>query len=349
VRFGLLALKNVGRAFLQAVVDERNKVGAYRSFDDFLDRLSSADLNRRQIESLIKAGAFDTLGIYRTRLLAVCEQMLEKVQSRNRANLTGQLDMFSVAGTERPSIEYPELPEFGHRELLMQEKEAAGMYFSGHLLDGFSKALSAPDITEIRTLAPGKADEESEIPDRARVTVAGIITAIVGKTTKKEERMAFFTLEDRLGEIECIAFPKVLAEFGHALHADNVIKVEGTLSVREEENPKILVTRITELADNEHFTEPSQKEPALTAQKAQEKPAIAPERAKVLYLRVPKLDSEAWRRAKNLLEIFEGALPVSVYDAESKTYHKQSLGFDCTAYTVRELKKLLGEENVVLK
>ena len=348
VRFGLLALKNVGKAFLQAVVDERMRSGPYRSFDDFVDRLSTADLNRRQIESLIKAGAFDTLGVYRSRLLAVCDQMLDKVQSRNRSNLTGQLDMFSAAGAERPGIEYPELPEFSHRELLMQEKDAAGMYFSGHLLDGFSKALADPEITKIKTLLQTDADGESTLADRSRVCVAGIITSITAKTTRKEERMAFFTLEDHLGEIECIAFPKTLSEYGHLLRADNVIKVVGNLSIREEENPKILVSALTELADNQHFVE---KNPTPAQQKTEKKAptAVSPEQVKKIYLRVPALSSPEWQRAKNLLEIFEGSVPVSVYDAAQKTYHEQSLGFDCTAYTVGELQKLLGVENVVLR
>ncbi len=348
VRFGLLALKNVGKAFLQSVVDERARSGAYRSFDDFLDRLSTADLNRRQIESLIKAGAFDTLGIYRSRLLAVCEQMLEKVQSRNRSNLTGQLDMFSAAGAERPGIEYPDLPEFSHRELLMQEKDAAGMYFSGHLLDGFSKSLSDPDIIKIKTLLETDADGESMLADRSRVCVAGIITSITAKTTRKEERMAFFTLEDHLGEIECIAFPKTLAEYGHTLRADNVIKVVGNLSIREEESPKILVSAITELDDNQHFVE-KKLSPVQHRPENKSPTTVAVEQVKKIYLRVPNLTSSEWLKAKNLLEIFEGGVPVSVYDASQKTYHAQELGFDCTAYTIGELQKLLGVENVVLR
>ncbi len=347
VRFGLLALKNVGRAFLQSVVEERNRGGKYLSFDDFLDRLSAADLNRRQIESLIKAGAFDSLGVYRSRLLAVCDEMLEKVQSRNRTQLTGQLDMFSGSGTQRPTVGYPDLPEFGHRELLMQEKEAAGMYFSGHLLDGFSKALSAPNITEIKDLLKTDAEGEALFEDRARVTVAGIVTAIVGKTTKKDERMAFFTLEDRLGEIECIAFPKTLAQFAHVLRNDSVLRVEGTLSVREEEKPKILVAALEELADNEHYQAPAIRADAPPA--APKTVQSVPQNPRILYLRVPHLESEAWKRAKNMLEIFEGSLPVSVFDAETKTYHKQELGFDYTAYTLQELQKILGVENVVLK
>ena len=105
IRFGLLALKNIGRSFLENVVRERAQSGPYRSFDDFLDRMSNGDLNKRQVESLIKAGAFDTLGVFRSQLMAVYEPMIDRLQSKNRTNLTGQLDMFSMPGTERPEIE----------------------------------------------------------------------------------------------------------------------------------------------------------------------------------------------------------------------------------------------------
>ncbi|MBQ9778638.1 MAG: DNA polymerase III subunit alpha [Clostridia bacterium] len=354
IRFGLLALKNVGKAFLEAAVSERVRNGAYTSFDDFLERLCDADLNRRQIESLIKAGAFDTLGTARSRLLAVSEQILESLQSRNRANLTGQLDMFSTAGSARPALEYPNIPEFGLKELLAMEKEATGMYFSGHMLDGFSKALDDPDLTQIRDLLQTDADGEYAFADRARVSVAGIVTAITSKVTKKDERMAFFTLEDRYADIECIVFPKSLSEYGHLLRADSVLRVEGTLSLREDEKPKVLLSRVSELADNEHFQQQSStKRQTPPVQKPAEQaaaPGPSTQKApRILYLRVPDLKGEPYKRAKNLLEIFEGSLPVSIFDAASKSYHKLELGFDCTPYTLGELKKLLGEDNVVLK
>ena len=351
IRFGLLALKNVGRTFLENAVRERAQGGKYASFDDFLERMAGADLNRRQIEALIKAGAFDSLGVYRSRLLAVCDQLLERIQSRSRTELTGQLDIFSMGNVERPKIEYPQLPEFAVRELLLQEKEASGMYFSGHLLDGFSTALSAPGIMQIRDILQTDAKGELMMADRTRVSVAGIITGITRKTTKRDERMAFFTLEDRHAEIECILFPKTLQEHGHALREDCVLRVEGNLSVREEENPKILVSRLEELFDNETMKNHTQamQNTAQRTQAAQRSSGIAPQNAKILYLRVPDLACETFLRAKNLLEIFDGALPVSIFDASSKTYHKQALGFDCTAYTLGELQKILGTENVVLK
>ena len=343
IRFGLLALKNVGRSFLEAVVEERGRSGPFRSFDDFLERMAEHDLNKRQIESLIQAGAFDNLGVYRSRLMAVHGEMIDRLQSRNRSNLTGQLDIFSTPGAERPEIEYPQLPEYELHELLRQEKEAAGMYFSGHMLDGFSKALSDPAIREIRDLQKTDADGEYVVSDRERATVAGIVTAMTGKTTKKDERMAFFTLEDRYGEIECLAFPKILTQFAHVLHTDAVIRVEGNLSLREDENVKLLVSKIEPLPDDRSYAEPQ-------APKKQEKPRTASiEQAKILYLRVPSLHDPLWARARNILEIFEGSLPVSVYDAENASYQKQELGFDCTAVTLRELEERLGADNVVLK
>ncbi len=349
IRFGLLALKNVGRNFLESVIAERARSGPYRSFDDFLDRLSSSDLNKRQVESLIKAGAFDNLGVYRSQLMAVYESMIDRQQSKNRSNLTGQLDMFSLPGTERPEISYPNLPEFGHRELLMQEKEAAGMYFSGHLLDGFSNALAAPDISEIRDIAATDATGEHSLADRDRVVVAGIVSSLTMKTTRKEERMAFFTLEDRYGEIECLAFPKIYARFSHLIRLDAVLRVEGNISIREEEAPKLLISSLSELPDNNTQTVAAAGTVGRAEQGEKTRDRAAPEKAKILYLRVPSLDHPLWLRAKNILEIFEGSIPVSVFDASKSTYQRLDLGFDCTDYTLGVLAEILGADNVVTK
>ena len=351
IRFGLLALKNVGRNFLESAVRERAQSGPYRSFDDFLERLGGADLNRRQIEALIKAGAFDTLGVYRSRLLAVCDRLLEHVQSRNRSELTGQLDMFSTGNVQRPQIDYPVLPEFSLRELLMLEKEASGMYFSGHVLDGFSKALSSPGITQIRDVLQTNGEGEPMMADRSRLSLAGIVTAITRKMTKRNEQMAIFTIEDRFAEIECLIFQAALQEHGHALRADCVVRVDGTLSLREEETPKLMVSRITELYDNETLETKPQLAATMAVPVAKTAPQapVMPQNVKILYLRVPDLSCEKYLRAQNLLGIFDGTTPVSVYDASTKTYHKQEMGFDCTSYTLGELQKILGAENVVPK
>ena len=218
------------------------------------------------------------------------------------------------------------------------------MYFSGHMLDGYSKALSDPAITPIKEVCA--IDEEGEYlySDRATVTVAGVITAIKGKTTKNDERMAFFTLEDRDGEVECLAFPKVFARVAHLLSADAVIRVAGTLSIKEDERPTVLVSGVAPLSDD-HTAVAVQAET-----KRQAEPRMArPQNPKILYLRVPSLDAPACRKALNMVEIFDGTLPVSLYDASRSVYQKLDVGFDLTDFTLNELISILGKENVVLK
>ena len=335
IRFGLLALKNVGRQFLEAVVEERKFGGSYRSFDDFLDRMAPHDLNKRQIEALIKSGAFDTLGVYRSQLLAVYEQMIDQLQSKNRTNLTGQIDMFSTDLMAAPTVTYPDLPELDLRQLLMAEKEAAGMYFSGHVLDGFSAALSNPRYMPIEALLEAN-EEGGTLADKQNVTVAGIITALTTKSTKTNGQMSFFTVEDRMGEIECIAFPKIREKCIDQIQLDNVVAIEGQLSLREDENPKLLVSRITELAAN-------------GSNESQSTPSGELTRAKILYLRVPSLTDPLYHRVKKILSSTCGTLPVSIFDASTKTYHKQEVGILPNDRVLLDLRDCLGGENAVPK
>lgn len=334
IRFGLLALKNVGKQFLEMVVEERKLAGPYRSFDDFLDRMAAHDLNKRQIEALIKSGAFDSLGIYRSRLLAVYEQMIDQFQSKNRTNLTGQIDMFSTDLGMAPTVSYPELPELELRQLLAAEKEAAGMYFSGHVLDGFSEALSDPRYRSIETLLEEN-EEGDTLVDRQNVTVAGIITALTTKSTKTGDPMAFFTVEDRMGEIECIAFPKIREKFIDVILSDNVVAIDGQISLREDENPKIIVSRMTELPAN--------------GAKGVDAMGGRLSSARILYLRVPSLADPLCQKVRDLLSRFSGTLPVSVFDASTKTYHKQQTGILPSEKAFGALCALLGSENVVPK
>ena len=179
--------------------------------------------------------------------------------------------------------------------------------------------------------------------DRERVCVAGIITAVTTKTTRNDQRMAFFTLEDRLGEIECIVFPKVLDDVGHHVRTDAVVRVDGTLSLREDEQPKVLVEGLTELKEDGAAAPAVQKTPAARPTTGQNGPV------RIVYLRVPSLDDPKWHKAKNLLEIFDGECPVSVFAADRGAYFPQQTGFACSDFTLDQLRKLLGAENVVTK
>ena len=339
IRFGLLALKNIGKQFASQIISER-RTRRYSSFDDFVNRMSGRELNKRQVETLVKAGAFDSLGVARRRIMAVYEKIVDGVNQQGRSNLEGQLDMFSsvpeVANTFK--YEYPDVPEYSPRELLNFEKEVSGMFFSGHILDGYSKHIS--DISHVKILSL-QADEDGELPDDgSRVTVCGIIGNVTQKTTKNGDRMAFITVEDNSGEIECVVFPKVYEKVSHMLRIDNCISLNGNVQLREED-VKILASGISELVENAKYVPKNQSAPP-TQQSSQ-----GPQRVKKLFLRLPNLECEQAKKAKNLVEIFEGTTSVMLYNCETKQYVALSSGADISVFLISELKKLLGDENVV--
>ncbi len=361
IRFGLLALKNVGKQFLQCILEER-RTGPFTSFEDFVDRMPSGELNRRMVEALIKAGTFDSLGTYRSRLLAVYETMLDRAAEKGKNNLDGQLDMFSTPGLSqhRPKVSYPELPELGVREKLLMEKEASGMYFSGQMLDEYSRHVETCNVEQIADYV----GEDADVADKMRVRFAGVINAITPKVAKNGGRMAFFTIEDRLAEIECIAFSRQYEEYAHLIHPDSGVLVSGSLSVREDELPKLLIDRMEPLVENGRF-DPSihkSKEEPVPAKKSQ---ARAPEAArsapemqqqpasqealKRLFLRVPSSKDMLYYKALNMAELFEGPFPVYFFFAEEKRYDLSPVGTTLSDYVLAQFRELLGAENVILK
>ncbi len=382
IRFGMAALKNVGRQFIAAIIRERTRE-PFTSFENFVERMSeTTELNKRQVEAIIKAGGFDGLGAHRSQILASYESIIDNIQQKRRNNIMGQMDMFSMAGgADTPSFEYPNIPEFTMREKLMLEKDASGMYFSGHMIDNFESHVKSLSVTKITDII----SDDSTLRDGAKVKLAGIVTAVTFKTTRREERMAFFKLEDKLGEIECITFPKVYNNYSHEILLDNGVYIEGTLSYKDED-AKILVNTVSPLMENSVFEKQEQlkavenkptsnpaqpaadprlsvylsaymsaapakpAEPAPTTQKtapAPQKQATVPTK---IYLRVPDMECEKFKYAKNLVDIFnEGSLSVIFYDSSTKKYSEYSEKMFCSEYAISELKKLLGEENCILK
>ena len=367
IRFGLLALKNVGKQFIAQILSERAR-GIYESFEDFLSRLGGHDLNKRQIEALIKCGAFDGLGANRNQLLSSYEKLVDLQTEKKRSNLSGQLDMFSVlpAGGEytASSFQYPNIPELTLREKLMCEKESAGMSFSGHLLDNFSKHIDTLSPTPMSSILSYAAEQESvqgaqQFRDRQIVKIAGIINGITHKMTKKEESMAFFTLEDRYHEMECIAFPNKYAAFAPMIMLDNAVLIEGSLQFREGESPKLLVNSVQPLTENDRFIPPTNEEKSKTppregpTQKKSDhssRPVSAsPQQIQKLYLRVPDMKCHTFRKVENLIDIFDGFLPVIYYDNSTKQYIVAERRVSLTPVCYAELVELLGAENVVPK
>ncbi len=255
IHFGLSALKNVGNQFVAAIISERTLNGKFTSFESFVERMSAiTDINKRQVEAIIKCGAFDNLGRYRSQLLASYEAIIDGITQKSRNNPAGQMDMFAMGDVEAPGYEYPDIPDLSMRDKLMLEKESSGMYFSGHLLDDFSMHLNDLSFIDISEIFERDKAGELIYSDRDKISVTGIITAITIKTTKKNEQMAFFTLEDRHGEIECIAFSRSYQELSHEIFIDNAIFVEGTVSLKDDEEPKLIVNSIKALIENDQYT-----------------------------------------------------------------------------------------------
>ena len=346
IRFGLLAIKNVGQNFVANAIKERKR-RPFSSFDDFVDRMSDYDMNKRMVESLIKSGAMDRLGKNRSQLIASYEMIIDGATSKRGSNIAGQLDFFSMAeGLDTGlSFKYPDLPEIPLATKLAQEKEATGLYFSGHPLDSYRENIDDIPREEIVSLG-----EQEDTGERKFINIVGIVNSVTIKTTRNGEKMAFFTLGDRYGEIECIVFARSYIQTARFINEDAALCVNGTLQIRDDESVKFIVSSVKPLQRNGEYVKTDENK-VVQPQKQEENKHVfgGVQKAKKLYLRVPNLNCDEFVRAKNLVEIFEGTVEVVFFDSSTKQYNPSGLGFDATDYTIKQLKTVLGDENVVIK
>ena len=250
IRFGLAAVKNVGWNMIEAIVRARKEKGFFTSFNDFCNKTDGRDLNKRAVESLIKCGAFDCLQVYRAQLLAIYEKVMEGVNLNRRKNIEGQLGFFEIAEeTAAVMMEdlLPNIKEFSDKLKLSMEKEVLGLYVSGHPLSEFESELNRYVTAYSHDLIFNEETEEIKIKDGARIRVGGIIVDKVTKTTKSNQMMAFITIEDLYGTVECIIFPQTFSKYATLLEKDTAILLEGTVNMKEEENTKLLVNSIRPL------------------------------------------------------------------------------------------------------
>lgn len=231
IRFGLAAVKNVGAGAVESIIGERNEGGKFKSFPEFCQRVDLRKVNKRVLESLIKCGAFDTLGYHRRQLMGCYEQCLEAGQKSQKERSSAQVNIFDTLDAANPQnggldIQIPELPEWDHKELLAFEKDTLGFYITGHPLSRYGKQLPLVVSADSSRLQE-KADKET-------VTVAGIVSNIREATTKKKEIMAYVTIEDLQGSINAIFFPEAYKAGYDLLHGDEPIIVKGNLDIGEE-------------------------------------------------------------------------------------------------------------------
>ena len=329
IRFGLAALKGVGKGFVNALLEEREQGGAFTSFPEFCSRMYDAsDMNKRVVDSLIRSGSFDSMGYRRSQLLAVYEQVLDSIARDRKQNLEGQFDLFGGQGDRGriPDMILPDIPEYAPGELMKMEKEVTGLYLSGHPMDEYRaqvKRYHAVPISAV--LSSGGEEGDGRYGDGVRLNVAGVVSAVRTKTTKNNSLMAYVTLEDATGSMELLAFSRTLTDSGPYLKAGMPVVVSGRVSIRDEKEPQLMVDRVIPLGEASRRGQGAER---------------------VLWIRL-RDGGEPFTWLKKLLNMFPGESTAVVYLEDSR----KKLRTQCLIHEalLSELNEVLGPANVVLK
>ena len=298
VRMGMSGVKNVGNSAVDAIVQERRLSGPYRDVFEFCRRIDSEAVNKRAVESLIMAGCFDHMGATRLQCMRVFDQALEANSAKRRQNVVGQISLFDMGQpTADLAIEdtYPDVGEYPYKQLLSMEKEMTGVYVSGHPLDEYRKELEALEINTAWVAELKERPDAGIDEDGRQVVMGGILTALRPKATKKGAMMGFITLEDLTGQIECLLFPRIFERYNKLLELDMPVLLTGHLSVREEEDTKLLVDVVEPLVQL-----PPPEEPMSDIERAKRSPVK-------LYLRMQRSQMD---EVKEVLQRQPGKVPV---------------------------------------
>lgn len=363
ILFGLGAVKTVGQGAVDAIIRER-KNGAYRDIFDFCRRIDTSECNKRVVESLIKAGAFDGMGGNRPQLMAVFESAMDANSSLRKQTVDGQISLFDMAFGGAPLVQenhtLPNLPDYPLRQRLALEKEIAGVYITGHPLDDYRDVLGKLPFSTADLDGLEEREDRGLSLDGQIVDMGGILTEVKGKATKKGAYMGFITLEDLTGQIECLVFPKVYERYQGMMAVDDLVVLHGRLSIREEEAPKLLVEKLIPL----EAWHPEESAPAVPMGQSTARPVPPPKRhaseapkltdaqaaakaPRKLYLRLNRPQMDA---VSSTLSLYPGSVPVYLHlPAEKMTLLAPKTGWcDASDGCLNRLNALLGAENVKL-
>ncbi len=355
IRFGLAAVKGVGRGFVTELMAERERGGPFTAFDEFCRRLYGKELNRRPVESLIRAGAFDSMGYKRKALLQVLDKVLEGVNSAGRKNIAGQLDLFSMDDdTPDSTMELPDVEEFSPGEKMAMERETTGLYLTGHPMDGYRDAVAKLEAAPMGAILEDFTGEDGphRYKDGQSVILAGVVAAARTRTTKNNTLMSYVTLEDDTGAMELLAFQRALDQGGAYLTEAAAVCCTGRISVRDEKDPQLMLDAVYPLDGLTDQAIAAIKNAARDGGYAARRAAPVPRPAapagqKTLYVRLPSRSDPAFHHIELVLTMFPGTEPLVIYCQDTK----KRLGARCVIHPalVQELTDLLGEKNVVVK
>ena len=247
IRYGLSAIKSLGKNVIDAMIEEREAHGKYKNLKDFMERLTSKEINKRTIENLIKAGALDSLGATRRQLMMVYAYVLDEVNREKKENITGQMSLFDFFSEEEKKeyeIQYPDVGEFEMSQKLAFEKEVLGIYVSGHPLQDYMASMEKQITAKTTDFEPDEESGLAVVKDGRNYIVGGLISNVTVKLTKTNQNMAFITLEDLYGTVEVILFPRDYQKYRDLLVMDTGVYVRGRASVSEENGKLVAETVI---------------------------------------------------------------------------------------------------------
>lgn len=336
IRYGLVAVKNIGRGFIRDLMVEREKNGTFHDFEEFCRRMYGGDLNRRALESLIKCGGFDSFDVKRRQLMMISTAVLDSVADTKRKNLDGQIDLFGLTepSADKPEghkIALPDIPEFTQREMMAMEHEVTGLYLTGHPMDEYASAARHLGAVSIGRILTDHAQEGGarEYPDDKKVTLAGVIAAAKTKTTRNNSLMAYITLEDGTGSMELLAFQRALDTGGIYVKENLPVYISGKISGRDEKEPQLVIDKIRPLSDMDPMSN-------------EERP-----KDKVLHIKTLSDNDEQMDRLCLVLNMFPGNDQFIIHYMDVKKKQKRS----CVVHEalVDELCQMFGKDNVYLE
>ena len=333
IRFGLRAIKNIGKGLIDCIEAQREN-GRFTSFYDFCRRVYGKELNRRALENLIKSGALDGLGAARRQMITVLPVFMDNIAEEKKSEIEGQLNLFGEEAGRLSEPVIPQLPEYSKRELLDMERECTGMYLSGHPMSAYDDIIETMGSDKLCHIV---SDENDSYPDGKKVSIICMTASVRTKTTKKNERMAFVSIEDKYDTVEMIVFPGVFSEYGGMIAEGQPIRVIGRISRRDDAPVQVICDSILPVPDN------------IEQAKKRSRPA-GKNTPPGLYLRVPNDSCREYIRAKQVLDIFDGNTPLFIFFTESRKLWKTppQMRVDANDVMLRELRKRIGEENVSL-
>ena len=334
IRFGLLAVKNLGRNVIARMVAERRAAGEFTSFYNFCKRMAGRDLNRRAIESLVKCGALDGLGNNRREMLLAVERVLDSLEADKRRNVEGQMGFFDAPGSAQggePPLEKTE--DFSAADKLNMEKEVTGMYLSGHPMAAYAGLYQEGGYARMDEILQSAGERETgRYQDGQWVTLLGMVVGVRKKATKNNAQMAFVSLEDMYGAITALVFPKVLEQYGSLLYEGAVVEVQGKLSFTEDKAPELVCQSLGKPADPVSVKAPAGK-------------PVRPG----LYLRLSSQRDPRYDKAMRYIAVFDGGatdLYLTFQDTGKLLRAPAKFRVEINRPLLRALKELLGAENV---